>query len=57
MGRFIFLTYEGPTNRGEPGDTTTHHVEDYSVENLDDLLVQLVKDELAWQSPQLAGGQ
>jgi hypothetical protein len=57
MGRFIFLTYEGPTNAGAPGDVTTHHVEDYSVENLDDLLVRLVEEELAWQSPQLAQGQ
>jgi hypothetical protein len=57
MGRFIFLTYEGPTNAGEPGDVTTHHVEDYSVENLDDLLVRLVEEELAWQNPQLARGQ
>lgn len=55
QGRFIFLTYAGPTNGGAPGDVTTHHVEDYSVENLDDLLVRLVKDELAYQNPQLAG--
>jgi hypothetical protein len=56
MGRFIFLTYEGPTNGGAPGDVTTHHVEedDYSVENLDALLVQLVEEELAYQNPQLA---
>jgi hypothetical protein len=54
MGRFIFLTYEGPTNGGAPGDVTTHHVEDYSVENLDDLLVRLVEEELAYQNPQLA---
>jgi hypothetical protein len=54
MGRFIFLTYEGPTNSGSPGDTTTHHVEDYSVENLDDLLVRLVEEELAHQNPQSA---
>jgi Mg-chelatase subunit ChlD len=45
-GRFIFLTYEGPTNGGAPGAETTHHVDDYSVENLDDLLVRLVEEEL-----------
>jgi hypothetical protein len=53
QGRFIFLTYEGPTNGGSPGEVTTHHVEDYSVNNLDDLLVKLVEEELAHQSPQL----
>lgn len=52
MGRFLFLTYAGPTNGGAPGDVTTHHVEDYSVENLDDLLVKLVEGELAHQQPQ-----
>ena len=54
QGRFIFLTYAGPTNSGAPGETTTHHVEDYSVENLDSLLVKLVQEELAYQSPQMA---
>lgn len=54
QGRFIFLTYQGPTNGGAPGDVTTHHVEDYSVDNLDDLLVRLVEEELAHQTPQLA---
>lgn len=57
QGRFIFLTYEGPTNGGAPGDTTTHHVEDYSVGNLDNLLVRLVEEELAWQNPQGGQGQ
>ncbi|MEW5956592.1 MAG: vWA domain-containing protein, partial [Chloroflexota bacterium] len=57
QGRFIFLTYEGPTNGGAPGEATTHHVEDYSVANLDDLLVKLVEEELAYQTPQLAQGQ
>ncbi len=54
QGRFIFLTYDGPTNGGSPGETTTHHVEDYSVENLDSLLVKLVQEELAHQNPQVA---
>ncbi len=53
QGRFIFLTYEGPTNSGSPGDVTTHHVDSYSVSNLDDLLVRLVTEELAYQSPML----
>jgi hypothetical protein len=54
QGQFIFLTYDGPTNGGAPGDTTTHHVDDYSVENLDRLLVRLVETELAHQNRQLA---
>ncbi len=59
QGRFIFLTYDGPTNGGAPGDVTTHHVDedDYSVENLDDLIVRLVEEELAYQNPQLAQTQ
>ena len=57
QGRFIFLTYDGPTNGGSPGEVTTHHVDDYSVENLDDLLVRLVEEELAYQNPQLGRGQ
>jgi hypothetical protein len=45
-GHFIFLTYEEtPQESGEPG--TTHHVEGYTVESLDDLVVQLIEDELA----------
>ncbi|HXV98023.1 MAG TPA: hypothetical protein VEC93_06335, partial [Anaerolineae bacterium] len=54
QGRFIFLTYAGPTNGGAPGDVTTHHVDDYSVESLDNLLVKLVEEELAFQNPHLA---
>ncbi|MCU1457278.1 MAG: hypothetical protein JWL73_1370 [Actinomycetia bacterium] len=42
-GRFTFLTY-GPAGAPEPGDTTTHHVRDYSVLSLDDLVVRLVSD-------------
>jgi hypothetical protein len=57
QGRFIFLTYAGPTNSGAPGETTTHHVDDYSVENLDDLLVRLVTEELAYQRPHFAQTQ
>ena len=57
QGRFIFLTYAGPTNGGAPGDETTHHVDDYSVENLDQLLVRLVEAELAHQSRHLVQAQ
>jgi hypothetical protein len=57
QGRFIFLTYAGPTNGGQPGEVTTHHVDDYSVENLDDLLVRLVQEELAYQNPRLTQAQ
>ncbi|MCZ7528679.1 MAG: VWA domain-containing protein [Acidimicrobiia bacterium] len=46
MGRFNFLTY-GAGGAPEPGDATTHHVDDYSVLSLDELVVRLVTDELA----------
>jgi hypothetical protein len=45
-GRFSFLTY-GAAGAPEPGDATTHHVDDYSVLSLDDLVVRLVSEELA----------
>ncbi|MGQ0823604.1 MAG: vWA domain-containing protein [Actinomycetota bacterium] len=44
-GRFNFLTYGA--DGVSPGDATTHHVDDYSVLSLDELVVQLVSDELA----------
>jgi hypothetical protein len=49
LGHFIFLTYAAGQNAGTPGDTTTHHVdpEAFSVERLDDLVVQVVQHELA----------
>jgi len=49
LGHFIFLTYSAGQNAGVPGDTTTHHVdpEAFSVERLDDLVVQVVQRELA----------
>jgi len=43
-GRFLFLTYGAD---GAPGDETTHHVDDYSVLSLDQLVVQIVSEELA----------
>jgi hypothetical protein len=49
LARFIFLTYQQGQNGGTPGDTTTHHVDPsaFSVERLDDLVVQVVERELA----------
>ena len=41
MGRFLFIVYG-------PGGTTSHSVSDYTVERLDDLVVSLVEDELAF---------
>ncbi len=44
-GRFNFLTY-GASGAGTPGDTTTHHVDDFSVLSLDELVVALINKEL-----------
>jgi von Willebrand factor type A domain len=52
-GRFSFLTY-GAAGAPEPGDTTTHHVDDYSVLSLDELVVRLVSEEL---TPLVRSGQ
>jgi len=49
QARFIFLTYEGPTQGGKPGDVSTMNVSSYGVQDLDDLVVRLVRDELAHQ--------
>jgi hypothetical protein len=43
-GKFLFLTYGAG---GAPGDDTTHHVDDYSVMSLDELVLAMVKEELA----------
>jgi hypothetical protein len=43
-GKFLFLTYGAG---GAPGDETPHHVDDYSVLSLDELVVRLVEEELA----------
>lgn len=48
-GKFLFLTYGAG---GAPGDETTHHVEDYSVLSLDELVVRLVEEELAHLNPE-----
>lgn len=50
QARFIFLTYDAPTSGGEPGDVSTMHVSSYGVQDLDDLVVKLVKEELQPQS-------
>jgi hypothetical protein len=49
LAHFIFLTYQPGQSAGTPGDTTTHQVdpEAFSVERLDDLVVQVVQRELA----------
>jgi hypothetical protein len=52
MGRFTFLTYGA--DGASPGDSTDHHVSDYAVLSLDDLVVRLVSDELGGAAP---GGQ
>ena len=52
MGRFTFLTYGA--DGASPGDHTDHHVSDYAVLALDDLVVRLVSDELRPLGP---GGQ
>jgi hypothetical protein len=48
-GKFLFLTYGAD---GAPGDDTTHHVDDYSVLSLDDLVVRIVQEELANLQPE-----
>lgn len=52
QARFIFLTYEGPTQGGKPGDVSTMNVSSYGVQDLDDLVVRLVREELAYQDGQ-----
>jgi hypothetical protein len=43
-GKFLFLTYGAD---GAPGDETSHHVDDYSVLALDDLVVRVISDEIS----------
>jgi Mg-chelatase subunit ChlD len=50
QARFIFLTYEGPSNGGDPGDVSTMHIDSYGVQDLDDLVVKLVREELMPQN-------
>jgi Mg-chelatase subunit ChlD len=47
-GRFIFLTYQDAADPGSgPGSQTVHEVANYSVDTLDQLVVRLVREELA----------
>ena len=43
--KFLFLTYGAG---GGPGYDTDHHVDDYSVLSLDQLVVRIVEEELAF---------
>lgn len=49
MATFVFLTYQQGQNAGAPGDTTVRNVdaEQFTVDRLDDLLVQIIQRELA----------
>jgi len=49
LAHFIFLTYQPGQNSGAPGETTVHQVDpqSFTVERLDDLVVQVVQHELA----------
>jgi len=49
LARFVFLTYQPGASGGAAGDSTTLNVgqQQYSVERLDDLIVQIVQRELA----------
>lgn len=47
-GRFVFLTYQDPSNPSAgAGERTVHDVRNYSVQSLDRLVVRLVSDEMA----------
>ncbi|MCD9085545.1 VWA domain-containing protein [Stenotrophomonas sp. SY1] len=47
-GRFIFLTYKDASDPSSgPGSETVHEVANYSVDTLDQLVVRLVREELA----------
>ncbi len=49
QGQFIFLTYANGVS-GAPGPSTTHDVSDFTVRNLDSLVVSLVASEVANQT-------
>ncbi|MEA2573649.1 MAG: hypothetical protein QOH93_947 [Chloroflexia bacterium] len=56
MGQFVFLTYANGVS-GAPGPSTTHDVpSDFTVQNLDSLVVRLVESEVANQTGQQAQG-
>jgi hypothetical protein len=49
QGQFVFLTYANGTS-GAPGMATSHSVSDFTVQNLDTLVVNLVAGEVANQT-------
>ena len=55
QGQFIFLTYANGVS-GAPGPATTHSVSDFTVQNLDALVVKLVAAEVANQTGGRVGG-
>jgi hypothetical protein len=54
QGQFVFLTYANGVS-GAPGPATTHSVSDFTVQNLDTLVVKLVAAEVANQTGGRAG--
>lgn len=53
-GQFVFLTYANGVS-GAPGVSTTHQVSNYTVSDLDSLVVSLVAGEIANQEGRKAG--
>jgi hypothetical protein len=51
QGQFVFLTYANGVS-GAPGEYTDKHVSDYTVQNLDSLIVGLVAGEVSNQTGQ-----
>lgn len=51
QGQFVFMTYANGV-AGAPGLATDHHVSDFTVQNLDTLVVNLVAGEVANQTGQ-----
>jgi hypothetical protein len=49
QGQFVFLTYENGVS-GAPGVSTDHHVSNFTVSQLDSLIVNLVAGEIANQT-------
>ena len=54
QGQFVFLTYANGVS-GAPGLSTDMHVSNFTVQNLDSLIVNLVAGEVANQTGQKAG--
>jgi len=54
QGQFVFLTYANGVS-GAPGLSTDKHVSDFTVQNLDSLIVNLVAGEVANQTGQRVG--